>query len=76
MIFTCRLFFFFPPVDLQVLADMIPEIASKFELPDLKYVLEFFSMRYGSKDSLTDKKLADDVKFVANKLLDIRGFKE
>lgn len=62
--------------DLQKLADSIPEIASKIQLPDLKYVLDFFSTRYGSKDSLTDKKIADDVKSLANKLLDIRTFKE
>lgn len=63
-------------VDLQLLAEAIPDLTSKFELPDLKHVLEFFAARYGSKDSLTDKKLSDDVKFVANKLLDVRAFKE
>lgn len=59
-----------------MLVEAIPEIASKIELPDLKYVLEFFATRYGSKDSLTDKKSADDVKMIANKLLDVRAFKE
>lgn len=53
--------------DLQMLTEAIPEIASKIELPDLKNVLEFFTMRYGSKD---------DVKVLANKLLDIRAIKE
>lgn len=60
--------------DLQYLSEAIPNIASKIELPDLKFVLDFFATRYGSKDSLTDKK--DDMKFVTNKLLDIRTFKE
>lgn len=61
--------------DLQILAEAIPDLASKIQLPDLKYVLDFFSTRYGSKDSLTDKKIGDDVKLLANKLLD-RTFKE
>lgn len=62
--------------DLQLLADAIPEIASNIELPDLKYVLEFFATQYGSKDSLTDKKSSDEVRLMANKLLDLRAFKE
>lgn len=62
--------------DLQTLIETIPEITSKIELPDLKYVLEFFATRYGSKDSLADKKISDDVKVLANKLLDIRAIKE
>ncbi|XP_031622941.1 RB1-inducible coiled-coil protein 1 isoform X2 [Contarinia nasturtii] len=63
--------------DLQYLKEAIPDIASKIELPDLKFALDFFSTRYGSsKDSLMDKKSTDDVKLIANKLLDIRTFKD
>lgn len=66
----------FHSADLQLLAEAIPEIASKIEIPDLKFVLEFFATQYGSKDSLTDKKSSDDVKLMANKLLELRAFKE
>lgn len=63
-------------LDLQTLADTIPEIASKIDLPDLKYMLEFFATRFARKDSLAGKKISDDVKVLANKLLDIRAIKE
>lgn len=61
-------------VDLQLLTEAIPEI--QIEIPDLKYVLDFFATQFGSKDSSTDKKSSDEVRLVANKLLDIRAFKE
>lgn len=63
--------------DLQALGEAIPDIASKIEMPDLKYVLEFFSTCFGSNESSsTAQKHSKGIKSLTNKLLDIRAFKE
>lgn len=54
--------------------DAVPNIASKSELPDLKDVIEFFSMQQGALP--IQKKNSDEGKSFANKLLDIPGVKE
>lgn len=60
-----------------MLKDTIPDIASKIELPDLNDVLEFFSTRYSSSESSSDKKISNEMKSLATKLLDMRiHFKE
>lgn len=57
-----------------MLMDAVPDIAPKIELPDLKDVIEFFSMQHGALP--IQKKNSDEGKSLSNKLLDIRAVKE
>lgn len=76
-----RIFFYinfphFSSPDLQTVSEAIPEITSEIGMPDLKHVLEFFSIRFGSSESSSDQKLSEGMKSLTNKLSDIRVSKE